>query len=473
MLRHPVIFVAANLVLMFAACSVMGISGSIVVSLAVTVFVVLYNWQRSSINAVVLGILYQLLFDSQLYSYTSLNLRAWYLLLILLYAGLLVRLVRGRGAGVFSFRQLMANLPVLLLFGLSLALLVVDPTDGRASNIKYWMFYVGLVYVLLYYLKRIEREDLKLLLDFLISLTVFLCLWGIFEFGMNLRGSGRRYMYDYMAVNPSGFFSETTWYAVYIVFGMALLFLRLRLFGGSALVVLLVPFGIGVVFSANRNALLSMALLVALNACFWVIGGVVAYRSTLRNRYLLLVVVLVAAVVAVNWSILAKYYVLIVGKFDLLRNESSVGRIVATQNSFKEIAASPVFGNGFAWYPGQVTGTGTYTGSKSFNLFFMIAYIFGLVGFIPFLGMLLWFLLQKLLEFIRTGDLLKKYSFLLMAVFVSISMFTPLHQQAIGMWFVALAVALGSAGARWATASRPDVRADGGFLAGATSSWSW
>jgi len=449
MLDHPRIFVAANFIVMFLACSVFGIVGSIAVSNAFMLFIVAYNWKKSSINSVVMAILYSLLFDSQLYSFTSLNLRVWYALLLLLYIGLIVKMVRGRRRATFSFRLFAANLPVVLLFGLSIAWLILDNVDGKASIVKYWIFAVGLLYVLFYYFKKVERADFKKFLDYLFSLAVFTCFWGIFEVVMNLRGLGQKYMYDFGSVSPSGFFSETTWYAIFLLIGLVIMFLRYRLYGKQELVLFLPVFFAGILLSANRNTFVAVAVLLVLNLIFVFVGGVVAYKDTFRNRYMLLSLLIGLVILAAGWSIISRYIGLVLLKFNLSSDASSVGRVLALQNSMREITQSPFIGNGFAWYPDQVTSTGTYTGAKSFNLVLMIEYIFGLLGAIPFCLMIVRFLIHRVMLYIKRRDILQKYSFLIIAVFISVSMFTPFHQQATGMFTVALGAALGSADARW------------------------
>ena len=465
LIDHPRIFVAANFAILLVVCSLVGIKGSIPVSILITTFVVAYNWKRSSINAVGMGILYSLLFDSDIYSFTTMNLRVWYLLLLGVYLGLAVRNARGT-KGALSLRALVANIPVILLLGMSLVWLVVDNGEGRARNIKDWLFYVGLIYALYHEFKRVERKDLKRFLDYLLSLVVFVCLWGIFQLVMNTRGVGMRYMLNYSTIRPSAFFSETTWYAIYVLFGGFVLLLRYRLYGKRSLLLVLPLYAAGIFFSANRNAMIALGVVVALNVAFIILGGPILFRSTFRNGYLYIVLAASAVTLIAGWSLITIYAGLIASKFNVATDPSGVGRIIATQNSFQEIARSPVIGSGFAWYPDQVTSVGTFTGSKSFNLFFMIQYIFGLVGLVPFLGMLIWFFLERVLLYARTGDVLQKYGFLIVASFVSMSMFTPLHQHPIGMFAVALGTALGSVGSRWRETPAPTGKARVPFLNG-------
>ena len=384
-------------------------------------------------NAMALAIVYLMVFDADTYSYTSLKLRSWYLLQLPL---LCYHLRRFRFFGKLPAN---GNTVVSLLFAvLILFWLVADPMNGKLSSVKYVLFSIGTVFCLKEaFLDIAGRIGLNRLIDFFVGLALFVGVWGIFQFVMNLAGLGVKFQDDYYNFRPSAFFSETTWYAEYLVFGMLFAYYNYRSVSKRLYVLIFIPLLFGIVLSATRNAFLALGI--------WAFSafvlGVIRGRIKLVNPFILIGMGLVVCGVVVYGSYINDLFTFILSKFSL-QDDSAMGRIEAFRVSVARIADSPLIGHGFGFNPetDQIAMSGTSIGAKHANLFLMIAYVFGLPG----LFMLLYLIANTLV--VQTDRWRKyhmsenKYAVLILLVFVSMSMFAPLFQYPFGMFVLATVI---------------------------------
>lgn len=436
MLGKPLTFAALNIVLLFGVLSIMGFGGAVWVSLAVALWIIIYNTKQvGTVNAMALAISYLVLFDNdEFFSYTDFKLRPWYLLVILL---LFYYLTRSIG----KLKKVTVTVEFICLFIIYVLVvfwLMADSTNGRLSIIKYMLFSVGTIYVIQKAFKSIAKKvGVENLLDFFISLVAFVSVWGIIQFMMNMLGRGDLYMFDYYNIRPSGFFSETTWYAEYSFFGLILVSCKETIFHHFRFSFLFVFFIISLVVSATRNAYLGVVI--------WTLS--IVFLNLLRKkvyvpklRTMIIGIGLLATIAVVFGEQLA----LISDKITALDN-SSEGRLLALEPSWNSFCESPILGHGFSFDPERdsVSLSGSSIGAKSFNLFLMIIHIFGLLGMLPFLLLLMNFLLKNAYRY-KTGSLFAKYAFIILVIFLSMSMFAPLHQYPFGMYIVAVALFLSS-----------------------------
>ena len=444
MLGKPVKFCMINLLLFFVALTLFGFSASLWVMVAVMVFIILYNTPRAGfVNAVVLAIIYGLIFDSDIFSLTYYKFRLWYFLLVLVIYCRVITYLRKRGTlhKRVSREQMVVSGCVICLFLLSAVCFLLDPFVFKFHNIKYWLFYVCLIIVLYGFFKDFPCRRVELF-DYLISIAVFVAIWGIIQFVFNLRGVPN-YMYDYSNIRPSAFFSETTWYAEYLVFGLFLMLLRVSISRSYQLLIVTPFFISGIVLSATRNAYLGLLIFVVFSVVYVLLRQKVAI-GLVFNRY-----VLVAAVVILTTALVFKGYTLtyinhILYKFTL-SDQSAQGRVKAFKTSVEDFSVSPVFGQGFGWGKAD-TGTGTSVGAKSFNLFFMILHIFGIVGFIPFAFLIILFYMRTIYGCLIKQSLFARYSLIMFTSFLAMAMFAPIHQYPFGMYVVAMATYLSTIG---------------------------
>lgn len=417
---------------MFSILSIVGFEGSILVSLLVGVFIIFYNRKLVGFfNSTALAIAYLMLFDNdKIFAYTSLKLRVWYVLVIILIFYHVLKSVNNAKKTKLSIELCL----IIFLFILVCCWFIVDTYNGKLSIIKYMLFSVGSIYVLLKSFKSISlKVGTERLLDYFISLVAFVATWGIVQFVMNILGHGSPYMFDFYNIRPSAFFSETTWYAEYSFFGLIFLSCKSVVYNNYKYNFLFVLIVISLVLSATRNAYLS----------FVVFGGGMMFLNLLRGkiyipkfRYIIICLGILVGVL----SIFQDQINFICNKFMNLDN-SSQGRLYAINTSWNSFLESPIWGYGFSFdqTKDSIGISGTSIGAKSFNLFLMLLHIFGLSGFIPFLLLLLAFFTKNAYKY-RAGNQFSRYAFLFLSIFLSMSMFAPLHQYPFGMYIVAVAL---------------------------------
>lgn len=372
-----------------------------------------------------------LIFDSDAFVFTTFHLRIWYAYMILFWIQYLLDLVGGR----IRFRPLglIATLYYLLM---SAVWLCIDTVDGKLSDIKYLLFTVGLVLLFRTAFRRLTTEATTRFLRWLFFYSLFLCTWGIVQYALRSSDAIQNIMFDYNNIRPSAFFSETTWYGIYCLLGVILVGYLVAMRELRAVSILaIIPFVVGIVLSASRSALLGLVLCAGGALLFYLIGS---NRGKLRRTTVLLFVSLAVGA----WLLypIAKPSIDIILVKATLTDPSGAGRFEAYARSLIDLSSAGPFGLGFSWNPRDVTVTGTYLGAKSFALPFQVAHIFGWVG----LALLAALVLHGLLANFRARPYGNepKLAILLFAVFLMISMFTPIHQYPAGVLLAGVAVGL-------------------------------
>jgi hypothetical protein len=260
---------------------------------------------------------------------------------------------------------------------------------------------------------------------------------------MNLTTLGSRFQLDFKSIRPSAFFSETTWYAEYLVFGILLLARKTIRTGRPSYWFAMLPGLAGIAISVTRNAWLALAIGLVSVLLLFAGFGLKARRGFLFNRYTLGLTLLGIAAIAFALAKLPGAFNFLMEKINL-QDASAIGRQIAFVQSIQDIRDSWLLGNGFTWYSYQVTSSGTYIGAKSFNLFFMITYIFGVSGVVALGLLLLGYYSRALLRYARTQSLDSGLGLIWMTCYLAIAVFTPIHQYPFGMLVLALAISFGN-----------------------------
>ncbi len=383
-------------------------------------------------NAMALAITYLMLFDADTFSYTLLKLRSWYLLLLPLLFHYL------RKFRFFSKLPCNGNTIVSLLFAvMTLFWLIVDPMDGKLSALKYILFSIGTAFCLKEsFLEIAEKIGINKLTDFFVGMALFVGIWGIFQFAMNATGMGAKFQDDYYNFRPSAFFSETTWYAEYLVFGMVYAYYAYRSLHRRFYLFISLLLLLGVVLSVTRNAFFALAVWVFTAGVLGIVRG----KIKLIHPAVFVSIALIISVFVV-YGDYAEMFVSIQDKFSL-QDDSAKGRIEAFNVSIDRIGNSLLIGHGFGFDPetDRISISGTSIGAKHANLFLMIGYVFGL----PALFALLYLIFNTIVVQTNKWRLYhrteSKYAVLLLCVFIFMSMFAPLFQFPFGMFVLATVI---------------------------------
>ncbi|MDY5122303.1 MAG: O-antigen ligase family protein [Treponema sp.] len=380
------------------------------------------------INSISLVITYLLIFDSAAFSFTSFNIRVWYILLI--------PLVGYYFCINISFTKKIDSVFTLCIFsllGLMITYLFIDPKDGKLSIIKYLLFSIGLIYVLYKsFLKIIKKGYKTQLFSFFISLGLFVASWGIIQYLTWNTPLHQKFQYDWFNMRPSAFFSETTWYSEYILFSLVFLFYRFikksTIKDGFGIFICL----IGIILSSTRNTYLAIFV--------WVfVALVISIMDNRVNKKVLLSLFITCILffILIRFTDLGMFFDKIIERFKGGDN----GRMTAVKRSLNDISKSPIIGHGFS-FNGEYEGAGTYVGAKNFNFFFMCLHTIGLVGFNFLIILLLSYGIKCIMQYLKFRRDEAKIAVIFISCFLSISMFAPMHQSFIGMFVIAMSIAL-------------------------------
>lgn len=436
MLGSPYRFAVINFACFAIGLLIAGFNASIFIAIFMCIFIIMYNRKKIGLeNSMALAISYLMIFDAETYSYTPLKLRIWYILLIPL---LILKL---KQHNFFIKQPKNLNSLIFIFFGVSITMrLITDPIDGKLSIIKYLIFSLGAIFVLKESFRSIAKiTGLKQLTEYFVSLAIFVGTWGIFQFFANILGMGSSFQADYYNVRPSAFFSETTWYAEYLVFGLVFAYYNFQTSNKNSYLLLMPIFLIGIILSVTRNAFLAIAM--------WIFTTFVL--SLLRTKIkpihpLMLISILIGMGIIIYYSSNFDFIVNLLKNKLSLTDSSAQGRLDAIQVSISRILKNPIFGHGFGF--NQITDTiaesGTSIGAKHANLFLMIAYIFGIPGLILLLYTITNFIVRQSYKWINSANHESKYAVILLIIYLSISMFAPLHQYPCGMYIIAATLLL-------------------------------
>ena len=332
--------------------------------------------------------------------------------------------------------NLLTYLGLFTLMLWSVYFFINEDLIAKSYNFKYWFFYIGLLLCINRFFKEQIRKFWSLC-DYLISLSWFVCFFGILQFCTNLAFLPN-YQLDYFNLRPSGFFSETTWYSEYIFYGLLLVVLTVLKHKNKRGYLYSIPlFLIGFLLSVTRNTFVAVFLYLVLTY----IASVFIERrfymkivSSKMSKFVFLLVIIGTFVSLTQLSEVIDYFAYKFSGSD----GSAQGRIEAYKLSWELIKTGKVWGNGFYWDFSQSTVSGSALGAKSFNLFLMIAYIFGIPGFLVFLIIITSYILKMCSFYIITKSIYIRYAIIVIICFLQMSMFAPLHQYPFGMLVVSI-----------------------------------
>ncbi|MFV8335278.1 hypothetical protein ACNQF7_04230 [Flavobacterium sp. RSP29] len=440
MLNRPVFFVLLNLFSFFIVLFIGGFSLAFPLSIFFSVLIVVYNYREFGLKGgLILAIIYLLAFDNEIFYFSELNIRVWYLYLIIIYGISFFEVVKNRQISLKKKFIVEYNIG-FVLFIWSLYFLVTEDFISKINNVKYWLFYVGLILVLNHFFTK-NIIKFRSILDYLISITVFIMFWGILQFLTNLLFLPN-FQLDYFNVRPSGFFSETTWYSEFIFFGLLLIFLKILTVQKMLKLLYLVPFFIGgFLFSVTRNTFLAFFIYLFFTFTLTFFLEKKIFLRILKSSFIRILICAVIFVFILYIPQLTEVVSFFAFKFSG-QDDSAQGRIEAYHLSIDGIVNGGVFGNGYFWEKSHSTESGSALGSKSFNIFLMMGSIFGLFGGLLFVFLTLFYLVKTLYYYCKYKSIYIKYSFIIFLTFIQMAMFAPIHQFPFGMLIVSLSVFL-------------------------------
>jgi len=401
-----------------------------------SIFIFFYFWNKYGyFKSIILLLTYLMLFDDTPFIFTGLQFRIWYFVLILYMISFTVYFL------IYSTRKIRfkctyISLLLVPIVGVSFAHFVTDPMVFKIHNLKYWIFYIGLIVVLYKgYLSFNTSKEYDELISFIVSLSLFVSIIGILQvlttvIGMPLLGEYYR---------PQAFFSEATWYGEYLIFGIVITYFQLRRSKKKYYLIYVYIELLGVLVSATRNAFLAIIVLIFIEFVIFIFRFKFNY-SIFKNIYTFIGLIILSFLIYHFWEMINEVvFKLIIGKLNV-KESSANSRLVAFDWSIRHFNKNLIFGNGFKWDGSMITKMGTALGSKSFNLIFMIQWLFGLLGLIPFLIIIFLHLLFSFWSYLINNIREHLLSFQIFTVFLSISMFAPLHQFSFGMYTIALSI---------------------------------
>lgn len=429
------LFIILHTLIFIVVLTVFGFYASVPLSIFFSIALIILNYRKFGFyNSITFGIIYLLIFDSEIYTYTALDLRAWYPLVLINISYLCIHFMQRKHNNISSIFYYFI-LFYFLVF--SLGFLAIEDVVTKLHIIKYWLFSVGLIVVLVCFFMRMLKSERELL-SYLLSISYIVALWGgIQYFTAFLIGMSNNYKAPLgnNEMRPAAFFSETTWFGEYMAFSVILLLLSQTKFKFSSLSLLLL-FLFGVLISLTRNAFLVIGIIVLLQILFSLLS------QKFKIRYLIL---LIGISISIPFGIqsLEPARIMLLRFSNTFSSDNS--RYQAFISSWELIENTWFLGSGFYWDLSMVTSEGTAFGAKSFNIFLMTFHIFGLVGLILFLVSLFIYYSKLFISFYskrRLTSVNSKYAIIYLTCFLGVSMTAPLHQFPIGMYFLAMSIYL-------------------------------
>ncbi len=440
MLDKPILFFLINFISYFLFLSIFDFQAAFPLSISFSLFIVIYNYRKIGFkSSLVLAIIYLLAFDNEVFYFSDFNIRVWYFYLVIVYV---ISSVDYFNKPVFKFKKsLLFDFFILFIFFIwSIYFLIIEDFISKINNIKYWIFYIGLILVL----NRFFKKNLAIynqIINYIISITVFVMVWGILQFITNF-SFYPNFQLDYFNIRPSAFFSETTWYSEYIFFGLILVFLKILTIPNMMKLMWLVPlFIVGFLISVTRNTFLSffLYLVTTFFLTFFIEKKIIIKIA--KSRFVGVTMCLIIVSFFLFAQQLSETIPVLAGKFTG-EDESAQGRIEAYHLSIKGILDGGLLGNGYYWDSTNVTSSGSALGSKSFNILLMVSNIFGLLGGLLFFSFIVYYLIKILYNYFLYKNDYIKYSFIVFFTFVQMALFAPIHQFPFGMLVISLSVFL-------------------------------
>jgi hypothetical protein len=442
MLEKPINFVLINFVSYFIVLAILGFDAAFPLCIFFSIFIIIYNKKKIGLKgSLVLAIIYLLAFDNEIFYFSDYNIRIWYFYLIIIYLISFYEIIRRRQKEITLSRLfLLEYLFGFVFFTWSLYFLIIEDFISKINNIKYWVFYIGLILVLNhFFIKKNNYYDQ--IIDYIISITVFIMFWGILQFFTNLIFYPN-YQLDYYNIRPSAFFSETTWYSEFTFFGLLLILLKVLTKNKKLKLLYLIPFYIlGFLFSITRNTYLALFLYLFFTFFLTIVIQKKINLKIMKSQFIVISFFLLVLIIIAYAPELYEISNLFVLKFSG-NDDSAQGRIEAYHISVNNILNGNILGNGFYWDKSHSTESGSALGSKSFNIFLMMGSIFGIFGGVLFIILILSYLLKLVYYYYLCKSIYIKYSFIVFLIFIQMAMFAPIHQFPFGMLIVSISVFL-------------------------------
>ncbi|WP_123921934.1 O-antigen ligase family protein [Flavobacterium sp. LM4] len=439
MLNKPFSFVALNLFFFAADMVFLGGNYAFYLSVFFSVFIFIYNFRTFGIKeSIVLSIIYLLAFDSPSFCFFQYNFRFWYFYLLLIYFIAVFQAVNNKDEILQKCKKnISLNVLIIIVFFIwSFLFFVIENKISKLYNFKYWFFYVGLILILNVFFKN-NINKFKEISLYYISITFFVMVFGLLKTLNNIYSIPFNQI-SFFNIRPVAFYSETSWYSEFILFGLLFVFLLLKSKYKLNNFFYLVPFFLlGILFSFTRNSFLGFVLFLIIS---FVTDCFILKKRYIKPKNVKVILLTFSFILFV--SLLLFFYLPNIFSIFILKlsakDPSALGRIDAFKISIHNILNQNFFGEGFYWNSGYSTVTGSALGSKSFNLFLMIGNIFGIPGLILFLALIFLYLKKLMKSFFITKSIYIQYSIIVIIVFLQMAMFAPIHQFPFGMLIVSL-----------------------------------
>lgn len=372
------------------------------------------------------SILFLVIFDNDIINFTDLKLRYWYFIILLFLIIILLKNLKKKFPTNIKFSRSIVSLIFLYFICFSFLFLLIDDLNGKLYNIKYWIFTIGLIYVLLFLAKE-SKIDTNELLYFWLFVLMFSNLWGVLQFfGNNLGFAGDRLQHDWYNISPSAFFSERTWYGQYAAVGIIISFYFYLKTKKSSYIFFIFLFLIGVTLSFSRSALIPLlGLFLSLIVILFKIRIKLQYMINIFLYFLIFIIIL---------KIFNLDYIINVFSIFEKFNKNDPGiiyRYEAIELFLNNVIENPIMyilGNGFSWDESQVSSIGTAIGAKSANIFFMIFHIFGILGLFFSVFLALRYLIYYFVLIKSRNEILLNIGLSLYLTFLGLSFTVPAHQ---------------------------------------------
>lgn len=391
-----------------------GYSNLLVLQIMLSFSLVILNLK--SLRKIIFSLLlFLILFDNPNFYYTDFNIRLWYpIVLVTSFVYIF---------GAISRKITIDLILIFVLIGLGFIYALMDGVAGFAYFFKY------LIFVLLIYsfIKISDKLTLMYIVNSLLIATTFVAIYGFIQLFHNAQGD---FSYTYYPdFRPHGFFSETTWYSEFIVFGFLLSMILTK--ANKSFFLLNVLFVGSLIISLTRNAIVGFIL-----GLFIIFMLKLLKNKKLNIKSLLLFIFVSIGIVFTVQELGFMNY--ITYKFSL-KDDSAIGRLEGFYQSIKLIQENFFIGIGFM-QSYQVDISGSTIGSKSFNVFFMFFHIFGFFGFLIFVILLFKYFLKSYILYFNINNPYSIFPFLYMSIFIFMALFAPIHQYPFGMLIVALSI---------------------------------
>lgn len=371
-----------------------------------------------------MSVLFLVIFDNDILNWTDSKIRPWYFIVML---ALLFDVCHGlMSKKILAINDFFAFYSFLYFFAMSVFFFFSEDLQSKLYIAKYWLFSVGIVYILLQ-LSKMSKISLEDGLRFWQFTVLFSTLWGLLQFVGNVSGFAKDLLqHDWFNISPSGFFSERTWYGQYAAVGAILsfyFFIKTRNIIQLCMAILSLAC---VIISFSRSAVIPI-LAAILGFLLFIFFSKKISKKILYNLIVGIAVLVVVSLIEFEGGLDIFY---LFEKFHVAE-EGIQGRIEALDLYLKSVQQNPygyIFGNGFAWNESETSSIGTAIGAKSSNVILMIFHIFGFYGAILCVLLILNMLIKYILIVKRNPTAEAILGFILFISFIGLSLVVPAHQ---------------------------------------------